>query len=93
MTDRRRPVAIGRWTPWLPRWIATEDRDAHRPEPSPATITSVKLDDVMAEVVMAVGDVEPVAVNIRGSAETPGLEAADAVEAIIQSNEVMMDGP
>jgi molybdopterin-binding protein len=57
----------------------------------PATIKSVKLDVVMAEVVMSVGDVELVAVITRGSAEQLGLKAGDSVRAIIKSTEVMID--
>jgi molybdopterin-binding protein len=57
----------------------------------PATIKSVKLDAVMAEVVMSVGDVELVAAITRGSAEQLGLKAGDSVKAIIKSTEVMVD--
>jgi len=57
----------------------------------PATVKSVKLGNVMAEVVMAVGDLELVAAITRGSAEQLGLKAGDAVKAIIKSTEVMID--
>ena len=57
----------------------------------PATIISVKLGNVMAEVVMKVGDVEIVSAITRGSAEQLGLKAGDAVKAIIKSTEVMID--
>ncbi|MGC8641763.1 MAG: TOBE domain-containing protein [Isosphaeraceae bacterium] len=57
----------------------------------PATIKSVKLGTVMAEVVMSVGDVELVAIITRGSAEALGLKAGDAVKAVIKSTEVMVD--
>jgi molybdate transport system regulatory protein len=57
----------------------------------PATVKSVKLGNVMAEVVMTVGDVELVAAITRGSAETLGLQAGDTVKAIIKSTEVMID--
>lgn len=57
----------------------------------PATITSVRLGEVMAEVVMAVGDVELVAAITRGSAEALGLKAGDKVRAVIKSTEVMID--
>jgi molybdopterin-binding protein len=56
-----------------------------------ATIKSVKLGNVMAEVVMTVGDVELVAAITRGSAEALGLKAGDAVKAVIKSTEVMID--
>ncbi|MGO9464462.1 MAG: TOBE domain-containing protein [Isosphaeraceae bacterium] len=57
----------------------------------PAVVKSVKLGNVMAEVVMAVGNVELVAAITRGSAEHLGLKAGDAVTAIIKSTEVMID--
>jgi molybdopterin-binding protein len=59
----------------------------------PATIISVKLGNVMAEVVMSVGDFEIVSAITRGSAEQLGLKAGDAVKAIIKSTEVMIDKP
>jgi molybdopterin-binding protein len=57
----------------------------------PATIKSVKLGTVMAEVVMSVGDVELVAVITRSSAERLSLKAGDSVLAVIKSTEVMID--
>ena len=57
----------------------------------PATVKSVKLGNIMAEVVVTVGDVELVAAITRGSAEALGLKAGDAVKAIIKSTEVMID--
>ena len=57
----------------------------------PAVVKSVKLGNVMAEVVMSVGDVEIVAAITRGSAEQLGLKAGDSVKAIIKSTEVMID--
>ena len=57
----------------------------------PATIKSVKLGDVMAEIVMTVGDVELVAAITRASAEALNLKAGDAVKAVIKSTEVMVD--
>jgi molybdopterin-binding protein len=45
----------------------------------PATIKSVKLGGVMAEVVMTVGDIELVSAITRGSAEALSLKAGDAV--------------
>jgi molybdopterin-binding protein len=55
------------------------------------TVKSVKLGNVMAEVVVAVGDIEIVSVITRGSAESLGLKAGDAVTAIIKSTEVIID--
>jgi molybdopterin-binding protein len=57
----------------------------------PATVKSVRLGNVMAEVVMTVGNVEIVAAITRGSAEQLALKAGDAVTAIIKSTEVIID--
>ena len=57
----------------------------------PATVKSVTLGSVMAEVHMIVGDVELVAAITRGSAEAMGLKPGDSVKAIIKSTEVMID--
>ena len=59
----------------------------------PAIVKSVKLGNVMAEVVMTVGDLELVSVITRGSAEALGLKAGDAVKAVVKSTEVMLDKP
>lgn len=59
----------------------------------PATVKEVKLGNVMAEVVMTIGDVELVAAITRGSAEALGLKAGDQVRAVIKSTEVMIDKP
>jgi molybdopterin-binding protein len=60
----------------------------------PATIKSVKLGNVMAEVVMSVGGgLEIVSAITRGSAEEMGLKAGDSVKAVIKSTEVMIDKP
>ncbi len=57
----------------------------------PATIKSVKLGNVMAEVVMSVAGVEIVSAITRGSAEAMGLKTGDSVKAIIKSTEVMIE--
>lgn len=57
----------------------------------PATVKSVTLGNVMAEVVMSAGDIELVAAITRGSAERLGLKAGDSVKAIFKSTEVMID--
>jgi molybdopterin-binding protein len=57
----------------------------------PATVTSVKLGNVMAEVVMSVGEFELVAAITRGSAEQLGLKAGDSVRAVIKATEVLID--
>ncbi len=59
----------------------------------PATIKSVKLGNIMAEVVMTVGDIEFVAAITRGSAESLDLKVGDPVKAIIKSTEIMIDKP
>jgi molybdopterin-binding protein len=55
------------------------------------TVKSVKLGEVMAEVVVVVGGLEIVSAITRGSAEALGLKPGDAVKAIIKSTEVMID--
>lgn len=57
----------------------------------PATVKSVKLGNVMAEVVMSLGDVELVAAITRGSAEQLGLKAGDPVKAVIKATEILID--
>jgi len=57
----------------------------------PATVKSIKLGNVMAEIVMTVGDAELVSAITRGSAEALGLKVGDSVKAIIKSTEVMID--
>jgi len=55
------------------------------------TVKSVKLGNVMAEVVVAVGAIEIVSAITRNSAETLNLKAGDQVKAIIKSTEVIID--
>ncbi|MFO0952266.1 MAG: TOBE domain-containing protein [Isosphaeraceae bacterium] len=57
----------------------------------PGVVKSVKLGSVMAEVVIAVGDVELVSAITRGSAEALGLRPGDQVSAVIKSTEIMID--
>jgi molybdopterin-binding protein len=57
----------------------------------PATVKSVKLGNVMAEVIMSVGNVEIVAAITRGSAEVLNLQAGDSVKAVIKATEVLID--
>jgi molybdopterin-binding protein len=59
----------------------------------PAVVKSVKLGNVMAEVILDVSGVEVVAVITRGSAENLGLQAGDRVKAVIKATEVMVDKP
>jgi molybdopterin-binding protein len=54
------------------------------------TVQSVKLGNVMAEVVVAVGGLEIVSAITRGSAEHLGLKVGDQVTAVIKSTEVMI---
>jgi molybdopterin-binding protein len=56
----------------------------------PGTIKSVKLGNVMAEVIVDVGGLEIVSAITRGSAEHLGLKAGDRVTAVIKSTEVMI---
>jgi molybdopterin-binding protein len=55
------------------------------------TVRSVKLGNVMAEVVVTVGGIEIVSVVTRASAEQLNLQPGDAVKAIIKSTEVIID--
>ena len=55
------------------------------------TIKSVKLGNVMAEVVIQAGDLEIVSAITRTSAESMGLKEGDAVKAVIKSTEVLID--
>ena len=57
----------------------------------PGTVKSVKLGNVMAEVIVTVGDIEVVSAITRDSAERLGLKPGDAVTAVIKSTEVMID--
>ena len=59
----------------------------------PATVKSVTLGNVMAEVVMDVAGVEIVSTITRGSAEALSLKAGDAVKAVIKATEVLIDKP
>jgi molybdopterin-binding protein len=59
----------------------------------PGVVKSVRLGEVMAEVVVAVGDLEVVSAITRASAEALGLKAGDAVRAVIKSTEVLIDKP
>ncbi len=55
-----------------------------------ATIKSVKLGTVMAEIVAQAGDMEIVSVITRTSAESMSLKAGDQVRIIIKATEVMV---
>lgn len=55
------------------------------------TVKSVKLGNVMAEVVVAVGNLEFVSAITRGSAESLGLKAGDSVKVVVKSTEIMID--
>ena len=57
----------------------------------PGMVKSVKLGTVMAEVVVAIGSVECVAVITRTSAEKLKLKVGDAVRAVIKATQVMID--
>jgi molybdopterin-binding protein len=51
----------------------------------------VRLGNVAAEVVVAVGDLEVVSMITRTSAENLGLKVGDAVTVVINSTEVLID--
>jgi molybdopterin-binding protein len=54
------------------------------------TIKSVKLGNVMAEVVVQIGQDEIVSAITRGSAEQLALSAGKSVTVVIKSTEVML---
>jgi molybdopterin-binding protein len=55
------------------------------------TIKEIKLGNVMADVVVAVGDLEIVSAITRVSAERLGLKVGDTVTAIVKSTDVLID--
>lgn len=55
------------------------------------TVKSVKLGNVMAEVVVQVGNLEFVSAITRGSADAMTLKPGDAVRVVVKSTEVMID--
>jgi molybdopterin-binding protein len=54
------------------------------------TVRSVKLDGVMAEVVVSIGDQEVVSVITRDSAEHLGLKDGASIVVVIKATEVML---
>jgi molybdopterin-binding protein len=56
-----------------------------------ATVKSVKLGNVMAEVVMEFSGVQIVSAITRGSAEALNLQPGDKVKAVIKATEVLID--
>jgi molybdopterin-binding protein len=56
-------------------------------------VKAVKLGEVMAEVVVTVGNLDIVSAITRTSAESLGLKPGDPVRAIIKSTEVLIDKP
>jgi len=57
----------------------------------PGTIKSIKLGNVMAEVVVTAGNLEFVAAITRGSADAMALKPGDTVRVVVKSTEVMID--
>ena len=55
------------------------------------TVKSVKLGNVMAEIIVDVGNIEIVSLISRASAEQLGLKVSDSVRTIIKSTEVMIE--
>ena len=55
-----------------------------------ATVESITLGDIMAHVVMQVGDQQVESVITRTSAEAMNLKKGDKVRAVIKSTEVMI---
>jgi molybdopterin-binding protein len=56
----------------------------------PGTIEDVQIGDIMAHVVVKVGDNLVESVITRNSAEELGLKKGDAVKVVIKSTEVMI---
>jgi molybdopterin-binding protein len=54
------------------------------------TVKSVHLGEVMAEIVVSVGELEIVSAITRGSAERMELNPGDEVVAVIKSTEVLI---
>lgn len=54
------------------------------------TVKSIKLGNVMAEVIVAVGILEVVSAITRGSVDQMGIKVGDEVVAVIKSTEVMI---
>ena len=55
------------------------------------TVVSVTTDELMAEVVIELGDGQQITSTItRGSADRRGLEAGDAAAAVVKASEVMI---
>jgi molybdopterin-binding protein len=59
----------------------------------PGTVHSVKLGNIMAEVIIKVGPFEVVSAITRGSAESLGLKVGDQVKVVIKATEVLVDKP
>ena len=57
------------------------------------TVKSVKLGEVMAEIILSVGNLEIVSAITRTSAESLALKAGDEVTAFIKSTEVLIGKP
>jgi molybdopterin-binding protein len=55
------------------------------------TVKDVKLGNVMAEIVVTVGNLEIAAAITRASAERMGLKPGDSVTAVIKSTDVLID--
>jgi molybdopterin-binding protein len=56
----------------------------------PGTITDIQIGDIMAHVVVKVGDNVIESVITRNSAEELGLKKGDAVKVVVKSTEVMI---
>jgi molybdopterin-binding protein len=57
----------------------------------PGTLRTVRLGNVMAEVVVQVGNIEFVSAITRTSAESLQLKTGDTVKVVIKSTEVLID--
>lgn len=73
--------------------MTRESHHAQRQKQFKGIVKSVKLGDVMAEVVIQMGEFEIVSAITRTSAESMALKDGDQVKAVIKSTEVMVDKP
>jgi molybdopterin-binding protein len=55
------------------------------------TVKEVKLGNVMAEVVVSIGNIEIAAAITRASADRLGLKQGDTVTAVIKATDIMID--
>ena len=83
--------ARAKWLIEFPVVRSLGGRHAQRPQSIRGTIKSVKIGNVMAEVIVLVDSIEIVSLISRTSAEHMNLKVGDEVSAVIKSTEVLID--